>query len=159
MNLLFIVLAFWLWMDGVNWKVCAPGSSLVNEDFKELVIRLSGKKIILMYILTGLPRQILDRQDSGLDCLTSLAALTYLLGSGWFWGCLTQLNNSYKAKDSINMYFTDKFAFPKWTQSTPLDLKNYPTSSKYGVNWKVCAPGSALVNEDFREMVIKMRGI
>ena len=56
MNLLFIVLAFWLWMDGVNRKVCAPGSSLANEDFKELVIRLSGKKIILMYILTGLPR-------------------------------------------------------------------------------------------------------
>ena len=60
-GLLFIVIliysmAFSPWMDGVNRKVCAPGSSLVNEDFKELVIRLSGKKIILMYILTGLPR-------------------------------------------------------------------------------------------------------
>ena len=53
-GLLFIAIliysmAFSLWMDGVNWKVCAPGSSLVNEDFREMVIRLSGKKIMIIY--------------------------------------------------------------------------------------------------------------
>ena len=47
--LIFYSMAFLLWMDVVNWKVCAPGSSLVNEDFREMVIRLIGKKIIIIY--------------------------------------------------------------------------------------------------------------
>ena len=42
--ILIYSMAFSLWMDGVNWKVCAPGSSLVNEDFREMVIRLRKKK-------------------------------------------------------------------------------------------------------------------
>ena len=47
--LIFYSVAFSLGMDGVNWKVCAPGSSLVNEDFREMVIRLSAKKIMIFF--------------------------------------------------------------------------------------------------------------
>ena len=47
--LIFYSVAFSLGMDGVNWKVCAPGSSLVNEDFREMVRKFSGMKIIIIY--------------------------------------------------------------------------------------------------------------